>query len=423
MEKEYLTVFELNKIVKKMFDSDPFFNRVYVKGEISNFKKQFPSGHCYFTIKDENSRISGVMFNAKASRLKFEPKDGDSVLIIGKVSVYEANGNYQLYVDSMDLDGAGDLFKKFLELKKELEKEGLFDSNHKKIIPKFPKKIGVVTASTGAAIRDIIITIKRRYPIAEIYIFPSLVQGNEAKFDITKKIEIANTHPLDVLIVGRGGGSIEDLWAFNEKEVAYAIYNSNIPIISALGHEIDFTISDFVADLRAATPTAAAELCTPNIEDLNIYIDAQIDKASNIMENFIIDYRKKLKQLSSSYILKNPLNIYEVKKSIIINSIKRINLLIDIKLKDKNSELNILKNNYILKNPIKLYSNYKNNLDNMIDKLILLDPLNALKRGYSILKKDDTCIDSIKFVNKDDKINISLVDGNIKANILEVEEI
>ncbi len=363
------------------------------------------------------------MFNAKASRLKFEPKDGDSVLIIGKVSVYEANGNYQLYVDSMDLDGAGDLFKKFLELKKELEKEGLFDSNHKKIIPKFPKKIGVVTASTGAAIRDIIITIKRRYPIAEIYIFPSLVQGNEAKFDITKKIEIANTHPLDVLIVGRGGGSIEDLWAFNEKEVAYAIYNSNIPIISAVGHEIDFTISDFVADLRAATPTAAAELCTPNIEDLNIYIDAQIDKASNIMENFIIDYRKKLKQLSSSYILKNPLNIYEVKKSIIINSIKRINLLIDIKLKDKNSELNILKNNYILKNPIKLYSNYKNSLDNMIDKLILLDPLNALKRGYSILKKDDTCIDSIKFVNKDDKINISLVDGNIKANILEVEEI
>jgi len=423
MEKEYLTVFELNKIVKNMFDSDPFFNRVYVKGEISNFKKQFPSGHCYFTIKDENSRISGVMFNAKASRLKFEPKDGDSVLIIGKVSVYEANGNYQLYVDSMDLDGAGDLFKKFLELKKELEKEGLFDSNHKKIIPKFPKKIGVVTASTGAAIRDIIITIKRRYPIAEIYIFPSLVQGNEAKFDITKKIEIANTHPLDVLIVGRGGGSIEDLWAFNEKEVAYAIYNSNIPIISAVGHEIDFTISDFVADLRAATPTAAAELCTPNIEDLNIYIDAQIDKASNIMENFIIDYRKKLKQLSSSYILKNPLNIYEVKKSIIINSIKRINLLIDIKLKDKNSELNILKDNYILKNPIKLYSNYKNSLDNMIDKLILLDPLNALKRGYSILKKDDTCIDSIKLVNKDDKINISLVDGNIKANILEVEEI
>ncbi|NLV90294.1 MAG: exodeoxyribonuclease VII large subunit [Tenericutes bacterium] len=423
MEKEYLTVFELNKIVKNMFDSDPFFNRVYVKGEISNFKKQFPSGHCYFTIKDENSRISGVMFNAKASRLKFEPKDGDSVLIIGKVSVYEANGNYQLYVDSMDLDGAGDLFKKFLELKKELEKEGLFDSNHKKIIPKFPKKIGVVTASTGAAIRDIIITIKRRYPIAEIYIFPSLVQGNEAKFDITKKIEIANTHPLDVLIVGRGGGSIEDLWAFNEKEVAYAIYNSNIPIISAVGHEIDFTISDFVADLRAATPTAAAELCTPNIEDLNIYIDAQIDKASNIMENFIIDYRKKLKQLSSSYILKNPLNIYEVKKSIIINSIKRINLLIDIKLKDKNTELNVLKNNYILKNPIKLYSNYKNSLDNMIDKLILLDPLNALKRGYSILKKDDTCIDSIKLVNKDDKINISLVDGNIKANILELEEI
>ncbi len=423
MEKEYLTVFELNKIVKNMFDSDPFFNRVYVKGEISNFKKQFPSGHCYFTIKDENSRISGVMFNTKASRLKFEPKDGDSVLIIGKVSVYEANGNYQLYVDSMDLDGAGDLFKKFLELKKELEKEGLFDSSHKKPIPRYPQKIGVITASTGAAIRDIITTIKRRYPIAEIFLFPSLVQGLDAKYDIVKKIEIANTHPIDVLIVGRGGGSIEDLWAFNEKEVAYAIYNSNIPIISAVGHEIDFTISDFVSDLRAATPTAAAELCTPNIEDLNIYIDAQINKASNIMENLIINYKKKLKQLSTSYILKNPLNIYEVKKNIIINSIKRINLLISIKLKDKKNELNILKNNYILKNPTKLYLNSKNNLDNMIDKLILLDPLNALKRGYSILKKEDKCIDSIKLLSKDDKINISLIDGNIKANVIEVEEI
>ena len=423
MEKEYITVYDLNKIIKNVFDMDPFFNRVYVKGEISNFKRQLPSGHCYFTIKDSNSKMSAVMFNGRASRLKFEPKDGDSVLLIGKVSVYEASGNYQLYVDSMDLDGAGDLFKKFLELKKELEQEGLFDPSRKKKIPKFPKKIGVVTASTGAAIRDIISTIKRRYPIAEIYVFPSYVQGSDAKFSIKKNIELANTHPLDVLIIGRGGGSIEDLWAFNEKEVAYAIYNSKIPIISAVGHEVDFTIADFVADLRAATPTAAAELCTPNIEDLNIYIDAQVNKGSAIVENLIINYKNILNKIKSSYILKNPLNIYEIKKNNVKNIINRINLLIEMKLKNKKSELYLLKNNYILNNPTKLYINYKHGLNKTIEKLILLDPLNSLKRGYSIVNKEDKCIDSIKLLKKNDIINIKIVDGKIKANVLEVEEI
>jgi exodeoxyribonuclease VII large subunit len=323
----------------------------------------------------------------------------------------------------MDLDGAGDLFKKFLELKTELEKEGLFNANRKRKIPRFPKKIGVITASTGAAIRDIISTIKRRYPIAEIYIFPSLVQGNDAKLNISKNIEVANTLPLDVLIVGRGGGSIEDLWAFNEKIVAYAIYNSKIPIISAVGHETDFTIADFVADLRAATPTAAAELSTPNIEDLNIYIDAQINKASNIMENMIITYKNLLHKYKNSYILKNPMNIYGIKKNNINNTINRINLMMEIKLKDKKSELNVLRNNYILKNPSKLYTNYKYGLDNVIEKLILLDPLNSLKRGYSIVKKDNKCIDSIKLLKKEDIININLVDGNVKANVLEVEEL
>ncbi len=423
MNKEYITVYELNKIIKKAFDLNSYFNRVYLKGEISNFKKQFPSGHCYFTIKDENSRISAVMFNGKASSLKFEPKDGDSVLIIGKVSVYEASGNYQIYVDSMDLDGAGDLFKKFIELKKELEKEGLFDSSLKKKIPKFPNKIGVVTASTGAAIRDIIITIKRRYPIAEIYVFPSLVQGNDAKNDIAKKIEMANAYPLDVLIVGRGGGSIEDLWAFNEKEVAYAIHNSKIPIISAVGHEIDFTIADFVSDVRAATPTAAAELCTPNVEDINIYIDAQINKASNIIESLIDNYKNKVKQLRSSYILKNPLNVYEVKKNDIKYIIKRLNMLILNKIKESKTELISIKNSYVIKEPNKIYEKNKYKLSNIIEKLILLDPMNSLKRGYSIVKKDGKCIDKINQVSKDDMIDINILDGIIKANVIKLEEI
>lgn len=423
MDKKYLSVFELNKIIKNVFESDPYFNRVYVKGEISNFKKQLPSGHCYFTIKDKDSRMNTVMFNGKASRLKFEPKDGDSVLITGKISVYEANGNYQLYVDTMELDGAGDLFKKYLELKDKLEKEGLFRSNIKKEIPKFPNKIGVVTASTGAAVRDIITTIKRRYPIAEIYVFPSLVQGSGAKEDIAKNIELANTYPLDTLIVGRGGGSIEDLWAFNEPEVIYAIYNSKIPVISAVGHEIDFTISDFVADLRAATPTAAAELATPNINDLNIYIDANINKASNLIENIIINYKNKLNKYKTSYVLKNPMNMYEVKKNNLKNTKSRLNTIIGMLIKDYKTDLNILKNSHILKNPNRLYLNYKSNLDKTIEKLTLLDPMNSLKRGYSVLKKDNTYISSVKDIVKTDLINIKLMDGNIKASVLEVEEI
>lgn len=423
MNKDYITVYELNKIIKNVFEDNPYFNRVYLKGEISNFKKQFPSGHCYFTIKDQNSRISAVMFSGKASKLKFEPKDGDSVLLFGKVSVYESNGNYQFYVDTMDLDGAGDLFKKFLELKDKLEKEGLFDKSLKKNIPKFPKKIGVVTASTGAAIRDIITTIKRRYPIAEIYVYPSLVQGADAKFDIAKKIELANMNQLDVLIVGRGGGSIEDLWAFNELEVAYAIHNSKIPIISAVGHEIDFTIADFVSDMRAATPTAAAELCTPNIEDINIYIDAQINKASNVIENMLLNYKNKLNQLRNSYILKNPLNVYEVKKNDIKYIIKRLQQLINTKIRDEKNNLETLKNSYILKNPTKIYEKYQYNLNKTIEKLILLDPMNSLKRGYSIVKKEGKCIENITELNKDDIIDINIVDGLIKANIIELEEL
>lgn len=423
MDNKYITVFELNKIIKEAFENNPYFNRVYIKGEISNFKRQLPSGHCYFTVKDENSRISTVMFNGKASKLKFDPKDGDLVLITGKVSVYEPNGNYQLYVDNMELDGSGNLFKKFLELKEKLEKEGLFKEENKKPIPKFPKKIGVVTASTGAAIRDIITTIKRRYPIVEIYIFPSLVQGDMAKDDIVRNIEIANTFPLDTLIVGRGGGSIEDLWAFNEPEVAYAIYNSKIPVISAVGHERDFTIADFVADLRAITPTAAAELATPNIIDLNIYIDANINKASNLIEALIINYKNRLDRFKNSYILKNPMNIYEAKKNNLKNSINNLNNIISNILKDNKTELNILINSYILKNPNRIYTNYKFNLDKIIEKLILLDPMNSLKRGYSILKKENKYISSIKELNKKDLISININDGLIKANVIELEEI
>ena len=283
---KYLSISELNRIIKMKFDSSAFFNRVFIKGEISNFKVQMPSGHCYFTIKDEMSRISAVMFKGTANKVGTNFKDGDMVNVVGKISVYEASGNYQIYIESMELNGSGDLYKKFLLLKEKLYKEGLFDESHKKQIPKYPKKIGVVTASTGAAIRDIITTIKRRYPLCEVILFPSLVQGVSAKEDIVKKIELANTFDIDTLIVGRGGGSIEDLWAYNEEIVARAIYNSKVPIISAVGHEIDFTIADYVADKRAATPTGAAELAVPNIYDISMSIDTTIDRITNPISFF-----------------------------------------------------------------------------------------------------------------------------------------
>ena len=247
---KYLSVSALTGYLKYKFDSDEHLKCVFLKGEISNFKSH-SSGHLYFNIKDDKSKINAIMFSMNAKKLAFTPVEGSKVLIVGRVSVYEATGNYQIYIDEMIEDGVGNLYIAYEKLKNDLEKEGLFDINHKLSIPKFPKRVGVVTAPTGAAIRDIISTIKRRYPICEIIIFPSLVQGEMAASDIVKNIEKAENYDLDVLIVGRGGGSIEDLWPFNEEIVARAIYKCTIPTISAVGHEIDFTIADFVADLRA----------------------------------------------------------------------------------------------------------------------------------------------------------------------------
>ena len=268
MERRYITVGTLNRYLKNKFDTDPNIQKVYLKGEVSNFKGH-TRGHLYFTLKDEESRINAVMFSFNASKLNFVPEDGMKVLVCGKVSLYPPTGQYQIYVEEMTNDGLGNLYLMFEALKKELSELGYFNEEHKKKLPKYPKKIGIVTAPTGAAIKDILSTIKRRYPICETLLFPCLVQGELAKDDIVRQINKANEYDdIDLLIVGRGGGSYEDLWAFNEKVVADAIYNSRIPIISAVGHEIDFTIADFVADLRAPTPTGAAEMAVPNMSDL-----------------------------------------------------------------------------------------------------------------------------------------------------------
>lgn len=398
MNDKYLTVTQINKYIKYKMDNDSNLSVVYLKGEISNFKNH-SSGHLYFTIKDESSRILAVMFRTNASKINFKPVDGSKVLVVGRISCYEASGNYQIYVEEMLEDGVGNLYLEFEKLKKKLGDKGYFDDIYKKPIPKFPKKIGIITAPTGAAIRDIITTINRRYKLVELYIFPSLVQGENAKDDIVKNLNCASNYDLDLIILGRGGGSIEDLWAFNEEVVADAIFKSNIPIISAVGHEIDFTISDFVSDLRAPTPTAAAELSVPNTIDLINYIKQLEIRASKSMENIIDTKKSRLNSLINSYVLKNPKNMYEIKSQKLDNLVDKLNIYIKRNINDNN-----------------------NRFINILNKLDALNPINTIKRGYSITKSKDKVITSIKNVSENDIITTDLVDGIITSKVMSVEE-
>ena len=420
MNNEYITISELNHYIKGVFEENPYLNKVYLKGEISNFKAH-TRGHLYFTLKDEGSRLNAVMFSYQANGLKFTPVDGMKVLVTGRISVYESTGAYQIYVDSMEEDGLGNLYVEFEKLKKKLAAEGLFDKDKKKRIPKVPKRIGIVTASTGAAIKDILTTIKRRYPICETILFPSLVQGADAAKDIVKNIEIANTYDIDTLIVGRGGGSIEDLWPFNEEIVARAIYNSRVPVISAVGHEIDFTIADFVADLRAPTPTAAAELAVPNIDTINTYLENVVSRSTISINNYIDTKRQVLLGYINSYVLKKPTAMYEVKEQRLDNLIDKFNK--EIKVILDNTRIRLFKdiNSYVLTNPEILYKFKSQNLEHVINKLEVLNPMNTLKRGYAIVKSSDKVVTDIDSVNIDDIININIKDGIINAKVIEVE--
>lgn len=420
MDREYLTVTQINKYIKYKFDNDENLNLVYLKGEISNFKNH-STGHLYFTIKDESSRILAVMFRNNALKLKFTPVDGSKVLVIGRIGVYEASGNYQIYVEEMMEDGIGNLALEFEKLKKKLSQKGYFNEEYKKPIPKFPKRIGIITATTGAAIRDIITTINRRYRNVELYIFPCLVQGVGAKEDIVRNINIANTFPLDVLIVGRGGGSIEDLWAFNEEIVADAIFKSKIPIISAVGHEIDFTISDFVADLRAPTPTAAAELAVPNTIDLINYINQLSIRRNKSIINIINKKYEKLESLKDSYILKNPQSIYEVKAQKVDNLIEKAILLITKSLTDNKNRLNTL-DKEVKTDMTKVLDKKTNRYLNILSKLETLNPILTIKRGYTITKHNDKSINSIKDINRKDYIKTEVCDGIITSQVIDMEE-
>ena len=416
---KYLSVTALTKYLKYKFDVDEHLKTVYLKGEISNFKSH-TTGHLYFSIKDENSKINAIMFSANAKKIVFTPIDGMKVLVRGRITIYEATGNYQIYIDEMLEDGVGNLYIAFEQLKEKLSKEGLFDSRFKKKIPKIPSRVGVVTAQTGAAIKDILSTIKRRYPICEVILFPSLVQGEAAAVDIVKNIKMAENYDLDVLIVGRGGGSIEDLWPFNEEIVARAIFESSIPIISAVGHEIDYTIADFVADLRAPTPTGAAELAVPNLVDLKKHIgQLKIRLNENVLK--VINYQKLyLDSLKNSFVIKNPLIMYDNKKQKLDSIIEKLNNILKIKMDKNIDKLKFLKNSYILKNSDLLYKQKRDDLDNIIEKLELINPLKVLKRGYSVVYKDDFIINSVDNLNKSDKLKIKLSDGNVITKIEEL---
>ena len=417
----YQTIGEFTSYLKLMFDNSTKMRNVYLKGEISNFKRH-PTGHLYFSLKDEKSKINAIMFARDTFNLKFNPTDGTKVLVHGRVSIYEQAGNYQIYVDEMEEDGIGNLYKKYEELKKKLELEGLFDQEHKKVIPFFPKRVGVITAKTGAAIRDIVTTIKRRCPITEIIVFSSLVQGDGAKEDIVRNIHLAENYNIDTLIVGRGGGSIEDLWPFNEEIVARAIYECNIPIISAVGHETDFTIADFVADARAATPTAGAMIATPVLTDLIKHNDQLKIRLNETILKKIKIFNLELDRFKNSYVLKNPMIMYDNKKQKLIMYSDKLNGLINNIIINKKNKLNILNNNHIIINPLTLYNDKIKYLDKLNEKLLVINPLNTLKRGYSVLYKDNSTINSIKKLKINDKIKIKLVDGLVDASIDKMEE-
>lgn len=419
MDDKYLSVTALTRYIKYKIDNDIHLQEVYLRGEISNFKAH-TRGHYYFTIKDETSRISAIMFSFNASKLKFLPEDGMKILVKGKISVFESTGNYQIYVEEMMEDGIGNLHIAFEQLKKKLEVEGLFDQKHKKPIPKIPMKVGIITASTGAAVKDILSTIKRRFPICKTILFPCLVQGELAKDDIVKKLDIADNYGLDVIILGRGGGSIEDLWPFNEEIVARKVFSCKTPIISGVGHQIDFTICDFVADVRAETPTGAAERAVPKLSDLLLEINNFEIRCTNNIKRILDNNKLRLKKLKESYVLKNPLGMYEIKEQKLDNIIDKLNTIINTIIYTNKSKLEIIEGSIIFKDPEVLYSDKLKKTNHLIEKLEILNPLNALKRGYSIAKKDDKCINSIKGLKKDDNINIIIKDGEIKAKVMEV---
>lgn len=395
MEITPITVGQLNNYIKRKIDGDEFLNNVYVKGEISNFKLHY-TGHMYFTLKDEHALIKCVMFKSYTPHLSFMPKDGMKVNVFGSVSVFERDGVYQIYCKAMKQDGVGSLYEAYEKLKAKLEKEGLFSKAHKKEIPKFPKTIGVLTASTGAVIRDIINVSTRRNPHIHIRLLPVPVQGPTAAEKIVEEIKKMNSeHLADVIILGRGGGSLEDLWPFNEEIVAQAIYESELPIISAVGHETDFSISDFVADLRAPTPSAAAELAVPNVADVKNSINVYENRYKNALRKKLELMRVRYTNCMSRKVFKEP-----------VQKINEKRMLLDVQTNKIATSIT----NIVSKNKLKF--------EKVVAKLDALSPLKTLSRGYSITEKDGKIIKSVNDIKKGDIITLKYSDGSKNAEVM-----
>lgn len=396
-----LSVSQLNRYIKMNFDADENLANIFISGEISNFTNHYRTGHLYFTLKDDSAAVRAVMFNSSAKRLKFMPEDGMKVIARGRVSVYEASGQYQLYVDDMQPDGVGALNLAYEQLKEKLQKEGLFSELHKKPLPPYPEKVGVITSPTGAAVRDIINVLGRRFPYAEIVFCPVLVQGEGAHLQLTDAVNLFNSErAADVIIIGRGGGSIEDLWEFNDEGLARAVYNSEIPVISAVGHETDFTICDFVADMRAPTPSAAAELAVPDANELQYALSALKNRMFFNVSSGIADRRSRLEYLTSKGVLKSP----------------------DEMLSNRSQRLDTAFS--------KMLSSYENRIGgkkvefiSAATALSKLDPMSVLMRGFAFVSdKSGKNVYSSQALAKGDKINVRFHDGSAVCEVKEITQ-
>lgn len=396
-----LSVSQLNRYIKMNFDADENLANIFISGEISNFTNHYRTGHLYFTLKDDSAAVRAVMFNSSAKRLKFMPEDGMKVIARGRVSVYEASGQYQLYVDDMQPDGVGALNLAYEQLKEKLQKEGLFSEHHKKPLPPYPEKVGVITSPTGAAVRDIINVLGRRFPYAEIVFCPVLVQGEGAHLQLTDAVNLFNSErAADVIIIGRGGGSIEDLWEFNDEGLARAVYNSDIPVISAVGHETDFTICDFVADMRAPTPSAAAELAVPDANELQYALSALKNRMFLNVSSRIADRRSRLEYLTSKGALKSP----------------------DEMLSNRSQRLDTAFS--------KMLSSYENRIGgkkvefiSAATALSKLDPMSVLMRGFAFVSdKNGKNVYSSQALAKGDKINVRFHDGSAVCEVKEITQ-
>lgn len=445
MDEKYLTVSQLTKYVKRKFDKDPYLERVYLTGEISNYNRNRKNSHQYFSLKDDQTKLSAVMFYNSFRQLKFQPEEGMNVLVIGRISVYEKTGNYQIYIEHMEPDGIGALYKAYEESKKRLSEEGLFDASNKKPLERFPKRIGVITSQSGAVIRDIITTVKRRYPIAQLVLFPTYVQGEKAADSIVKSIAMAEEKGnFDTLIVARGGGSFEDLWPFNEERVARTIAAADTPVISSVGHETDTTLSDLAADVRAATPTAAAELAVPVLSEEIIKIEQQEHRLLRAYQNRIQALTERLGRVQKSYIFRQPQRLYEGYSQNVDQLEQQLIRVMKDQLNEQQQNFRLQTQRLQSLDPSKQIAqkkqelaylekqldqvgkrsiqDYDKRLRYAIQSLEHLSPLKILGRGYSYTKKDNQVIKSTNDLSVGDHVQVKLHEGNFTAEVTDIEE-